>query len=175
MAKDKEENAHITETAPKNIAKPPVGISQHAYVPGSALTRDDIVFIAQTAWDAIEGQTTLWADLDGSTQRMLFDTATDICLRGGATTAFEVSVAENYTLFITGAISPDPPIGDPPADEPLLSNFPTGSDLTPGLLSRQIANLNERLMVLEGTAEPKEIRGAKATKDSKAPKAEVWS
>lgn len=167
MAKDKDENAHITETAPKNIAKPPAGISQHAYVPGAALTRDDIVFIAQTAWDAIEGQTTLWADLDGTTQRMLFDSATDICLRGGATTAFEVAVAENYVLFTTGAISPDPPpIGDPPADEPLLSDFPTGYELTPGLLSRQIANLNDRVLVLEGKGEPKEVKPSKSSSKS---------
>jgi hypothetical protein len=165
---NKEKNAHITETAPKNVAQPKDGISATAYVPGGVLTRNDIVFIAQTAWDTLVGRSVDWIELDGSVQRSLFDTATDICLRGGPTTAFETAVSEQYVLFTTGVlVPPADPVADPEAaDDEAWSNFPAGEP-TPGLLSRQIANLNERLMVLEGWEAPKEPKEPKK-KEAKA-------
>jgi hypothetical protein len=168
---NKEKNAHITETAPKNVAKPKDGISATAYIPGSALTRNDIVFIAQTAWDSLIGRSVDWIELDGSVQRSLFDQATDICLRGGPTTAFEVAVSETYASFVAGEITPPPPpVEDPPADElQAWSTFPTGGgDPTPGLLARQVANLNERVMVLEGWEAPKEPKEPKEPKKKEA-------
>jgi hypothetical protein len=178
VAKDKDkdsifldENAHITETAPKNLPKPAKGISATAYVPGGVLTRNDIVFIAETAWDAQEFRSLDWAELDGSYQRSLFDIATDICLRGGPTTAYEQLVSDTYVSFAAGELTPPPPevLPESVEDVPEITPLPvvvTGEP-SPAFVQSQIANLDARVQTLEGTWETAEEKAAREKKEAK--------
>lgn len=79
----------------------PEGVAKNYKPQGgtSMYTREDILEIAELAWDSLLDKSVSWLELDASVQRNLFDTAEVILHKGAPSTAFELAVAEQKEVF----------------------------------------------------------------------------